>query len=213
MSGHVDIEWFDLVGESAADAVAAAVRDLPADELARAGRLKQPGHREQWLAGRVQVRRALSDRLGIAPARVPIVTRLGGKPAVDGDPLRFNLSHSGDVLLLAVSADREVGVDVERAEASRDLVALARRYFSDAEAAAIGTTADVPTSFFRAWTRKEAVAKCLGVGVFGGVMDRTLTLGANDISGRHVVLNDLDAPPGYLAAVAHEASGLEIPTA
>jgi len=97
--------------------------------------------------------------------------------------LRFNLSHSGDVTLIAVARDSEVGVDVERIRPVIEMRTIARRWLGRDDIAG-------EQEFFRAWTRHEAMVKALGVGLSGA---------AESFDG---VVAEIDAGPGYAAAVA-----------
>jgi 4'-phosphopantetheinyl transferase len=97
--------------------------------------------------------------------------------------LRFNLSHSGDVTLVAVARDTEVGVDVERIRPVIEMQAIARRWLGRDD------IADEP-EFFRVWTRHEAMVKALGIGLSG-------TAGSFD-----GFVAEIDAGAGYAAAVA-----------
>ena len=154
----------------------------------------------------VNVWRARADREGQAlrevlgryvdeqPAGIELRTGAHGKPALadPSSPLRFNLSHSGDLALVAVTQGREVGVDVERIRPRRNLPGLADRALDPAAAAAVhAAPPDAQlTAFHEAWARREAIAKCLGTG-----------LGA-PLPPSPVAVQPLDAAPGYAAAVA-----------
>jgi 4'-phosphopantetheinyl transferase len=81
-----------------------------------------------------------------------------GKPYLKDSVLHFNLSHSGDYVVLA-TADREVGVDIEKVELYSE--AVANRCFTPAEREWMGGDAD---SFYRLWTAKESVMKASGLG-------------------------------------------------
>lgn len=93
-----------------------------------------------------------------------------GKPYLAADrDLRFNLSHSEELALMAVSREAEIGVDVERFRPLPECMAIAERFFPPGEAAAL---ADVPAAgreveFFRRWTRIEAKLKARGIGLYG----------------------------------------------
>jgi 4'-phosphopantetheinyl transferase len=91
------------------------------------------------------------------------------KPSLAGSErsLCFNLSHSDGLVLFAIACGRDVGVDVERLRELRDAEAIARRFFSVSENAALR---DLPPEqrlegFYRCWTRKEAFIKALGEGL------------------------------------------------
>ncbi len=84
--------------------------------------------------------------------------------------LHFSVAHAPGALLCALSADGELGVDVERAERGSGASAerLARRYFSLAEAASLAALPDERARvarFVELWTLKEAYVKALGRGI------------------------------------------------
>jgi phosphopantetheinyl transferase len=147
------------------------------------------------------LRTVLGRYLGTEPERIEL--RLGphGKPELAGsvEPLRFNLSHSGELALVAIALEREVGVDVEAIKSRRDVLALARRGLNPDEAAGIERAAPDARSamFHAAWTRREAAAKCLGAGL-RAPLPETPTAVAN-----------IDVGPGFAAAIA--VAGEELP--
>ena len=122
------------------------------------------GDREE--AGRA-LRDVLAAYLEVPPEAVRLVTGEHGKPELAGGELHFNLSHSGGVGLVAVSRERPVGVDVERIEARRNVLALAERALGAEGASAVRAAPDADRAavFHRAWARREAVAKCAGTGL------------------------------------------------
>lgn len=84
-----------------------------------------------------------------------------GKPfAADGG--HFNISHSGDYVLFAVS-DSEVGCDIERVRFV-DPLKTGRAVFTDKEKEYIINGADKIGAFFELWTKKESLLKCIGQG-------------------------------------------------
>ena len=160
------------------------------------------GARELRPAGRWALRRVLARYLGEDPADLALSAGDHGKPALAGPRPRlgFNLSHSGEIALIAVAGEREVGVDIERADDKRDVLRLAEVGLDPEEAAAVraASPAARAAAFYAAWVRKEAVAKCLGVG-----------LGA-DLPRGPVRVSKLDAGSGYAAAIA-VAGSVELP--
>ena len=105
--------------------------------------------------------------------------------------MRFNLSHSGDVTLIAVARDSEVGVDVERIRPVIEMHAIARRWLGRDDIAD-------EQEFFRVWTRHEAMVKALGVGLSGT---------AEAFTG---MVAEIDAGAGYAAAVAVMAADCRV---
>lgn len=96
-----------------------------------------------------------------------------GKPALAAPArLHFNLSHSRDVGVVAISEDAELGVDIEQIRPMSDAAAMAAAYFTAAEQAALAACstefgdAARDRAFFICWTRKEACLKALGIGLY-----------------------------------------------
>ncbi|MBS1861365.1 MAG: 4'-phosphopantetheinyl transferase superfamily protein [Actinobacteria bacterium] len=121
----------------------------------------------------------------------------GGKPRLAQGPerLSFNLSHSGELALIAIAAGGvEVGIDVERVRPRRDPARLAARWLpeADAEAVAGAGEAERDEIFHAAWTRHEARVKCTGAGLSGPP------------PGDEIVARQLDVGPRYTAAVAFD---------
>ena len=104
---------------------------LSSAELERLRRYRLPEDADRFLLGRGLMRRWLAQLLG-CPAGDLLFTSLGhGKPAVAGAP-PFNVSHSGELILLGLHAKRALGVDLERDRADLDWQAIARRYLGEA---------------------------------------------------------------------------------
>ena len=97
-----------------------------------------------------------------------------GKPYLQDYPLYFNLSHSGNYVVCAVSA-REVGVDIQEYKKT-DVERLARRFFSEEEQGILMACTNEKEQcklFFRLWTRKEAYGKLTGEGI-AAVIDKNM---------------------------------------
>jgi len=174
---------------------------LPAGERERAEGLRDGHVRRRWLAARWALRGVLGRYLEREPAAIELTLGERGKPALAGPAaaLRFNLSHSGELALIAVAREREVGADVEKIKPRRNLLGLARRALSAADAAGIEAlpAAAQLAAFHAAWTRREAVAKCSGAGLGGPPSEEKIAVVA------------VDPGPGYAAAVA--VAGGEVP--
>jgi 4'-phosphopantetheinyl transferase len=155
------------LGESDAELRA----DLAAEELERLGRLGDSEIGRRWLVSRAALREILAAELGLAPAQVRLALGPRGRPEVDSaqhpESLDFNLSHSGELALVATARSGRVGIDVERLRRGRDPLRIANRYFSPPEAAAIAALpeGERASEFLRYWTAKEALAKGLGGGL------------------------------------------------
>lgn len=151
---------------------------LSADERQRAERFHFEHVRRRFIASHGALRRLLGQYLETEPADVAFVTDDGGKPRIaradksdKTGNLHFNLSHSGELALVAIASGIEVGVDVERIRAVSNIERLARRYFHTAEADEVLTAeGDQRDSLFMCcWTAKEAVVKAYGSGIGAGL--------------------------------------------
>ena len=167
------------------------------------------GRRNRQLAGQA-LRAILGGYLDAPPDSLQIETTPDGKPYLRTDQLHFNLSHSDNLALVAVSGQAPVGIDVEHARAFRAPDRLARRICSEREYASLGrfghppgTPPEAQRQLLRLWVRKEAVLKGTGEGI-GRALDEVDVLD-DEIAGGWRCL-DLPSPaPGFLAAVAVRA--------
>src|SRR5262249_25522819 len=129
-------------------------------------------------------------------AAAPLVSALHhhGTPSLPLAPhIRFNLSHSHEMALVAVTLDHEVGVDIERLRPLPRFVELAERFFPPSEPRPANET-----DFFRQWTRIEAVLKARGVGLHGASVDPE---GEGTVS-------EIPAPERVAAAIAGEGPAI-----
>lgn len=144
---------------------------LSAEERARRDRLRAVDHRRQFVVARALVRTTLSLYADVPPKDWRFRTGAHGKPSIApeqaGPDLQFNLSHTDGVSVVAVTLGWPLGVDVEHIGRPLDETALARRFFSAAEAAHL--EAQHPARrrevFFALWTLKEAYLKARGTGL------------------------------------------------
>ena len=116
------------------------------------------------------LRDVLAQYLGVAPLAIRLGSSALGKPFLAGRysaELHFNLSHSGDSVLIGVTRGREIGVDIETAVPSDDLLSVATHYFAPDECTALAAAgdADCVALFYLLWTRKEAYLKACGTGL------------------------------------------------
>ena len=194
---------------------------LSDDEIRRADRFYRASDGSRFIVAHAALRLILSDRVRTDPKELRFETGPQGKPALvhrpDAPDIRFNLSHSGDRAAIAVTRRREVGIDIERLAPERSNLAIADRFFSSTEIAALRRLpdADRVTGFFNCWTRKEAYIKARGEGLSIPLdsFDVSLTPGqpAALLASRYDptdverwYFQALNAPEGYAAAFAVE---------
>jgi 4'-phosphopantetheinyl transferase len=106
----------------------------------------------------------LASYLEVEPDALRYARLPGGKPVLERGGLEFNLSHSGELALLAVSRGRPVGVDLEHPRSFRNEAGMARRICTARELRHLATAGDAD-ELLRLWVRKEAVVKATGKGL------------------------------------------------
>jgi 4'-phosphopantetheinyl transferase len=201
-------------------------RLLAPDECDRAARFHFEQDRRRFVAGRGLLRVILSSYLGITPHALRFNYGCKGKPALamgGGDGrLRFNVSHSAGLALIAVTLDRELGIDVERIDPALP-EDIAERFFSPSEVAKLRA---IPPerqrdAFFACWTRKEAYLKAKGdglavrldrfdVSLAPGEPAALLETRGDPAEASRWSLAELDPAPGYAAAIAIEGRGCRL---
>jgi len=159
------------------------------------------------------LRDILAGYRGIAASRVQFEYGHRGKPRLADSDLRFNLSHSGDIALVAISQAFEVGIDVEKIPARAEDAGALTSLLSNAERYEIGLKeeGERPFAFYRAWSRKEAVVKALGEGLYYPLESFSIPLGPMSIDDPRSValpgiaccqLRSSQSLPGYSWALA-----------
>ncbi|WP_414620717.1 4'-phosphopantetheinyl transferase family protein [Calothrix sp. CCY 0018] len=146
-------------------------RILSEDELVRAKRFHFEQHRQRFIAARGILRNILGRYLNIEASKIKFGYEARGKPFLDQNfhenNLKFNVSHSQDFALYAVSLNNSIGVDLECINSTTDVVSLAQRFFAPSEFAVIESAPQEQQQqlFFRYWTCKEAYLKATGTGL------------------------------------------------
>jgi 4'-phosphopantetheinyl transferase len=141
----------------------AAVRDTHPSEHARAARYLRYEDSLRHLLGRALLRRAAAHYGGMETS-LPMGANPWGKPQLAGCSIGCNVSHAGNQVWVAVSSYEHVGIDVESATAPPDFRDIATGFHAE-ETRALRNAADPGLATMRCWTRKEAVAKAIGMGL------------------------------------------------
>ena len=125
-------------------------------------------HKKHHAAGQFLLRSALGDEMY---ENAEFAKNEHGKPYIVGTPIHYNISHSGQYVVL-VAAKTEVGVDVQEKKLAR-MEAMAKRFFVEEEWKAFfecGSEEEKRDLFFYIWCRKEAYGKYLGTGLNAEVL-------------------------------------------
>jgi 4'-phosphopantetheinyl transferase len=187
---HVEV-WLGELRDQLA-AVAAAV--LTPDELGRAMRFLQAEDRLRFVWSHQFLHFAVRHGAGCA-----VTQAQENCPPVAADAeVRLSLSHSGDYAAVAIARGSEVGIDIEIPRDLPEARALARQHFTPLEQAAAGS---LPT-FFRIWTRKEAILKATGEGFRREPASFAALEDSLELDGGRWQLFDLPAHSQYVGALA-----------
>jgi 4'-phosphopantetheinyl transferase len=219
-SDHVDV-WRVRLDEPVEMTLTPSI--LSSDELTRASRYHFEKDRLHFARCRSALRFLLSRYVGISAAEISFEYQPSGKPELPAQQnprqLRFNVSHSAGLALIAVSAGHRVGIDIEEIRADVDITILAERFFSDRERAGLRALPDhlrLP-AFFACWTRKESFLKATGDGLSFPLADFSVAthpdldpaleeIRGNTEARRQWLLADLNVIEGYRATLALEGS-------
>lgn len=196
---------------------------LASEECERAARFHFAHDRRNFIAARGLLREILSHYLELPPHTLQFRYTSHGKPYLTydcgGQWLRFNVSHSGELALYAISRGRELGVDIEEIRTDIEHKQIASNFFSKQEVAALHA---LPVhlqqeAFFLCWTRKEAYIKAIGEGlslplhsfdvsVTPGTPASLLAVRGNAQEAARWTLQALEPGPNYQATLVAEGN-------
>lgn len=176
---------------------------LAASELVRAERFHHELDRRRYLASRAALRELLAAYAAKSPSSLRFVVNPFGKPSLPDSLLRFNLSHSDGMMLLAVTHGREVGVDLEAMRENLSFEMLSDHYFTPEIQWELRTTPESQrrAKFFELWTRAEAQLKVRGLG-----LDESLRFD----DAERFTLHSFIPAEGFMATLAVEGGDFDL---
>jgi 4'-phosphopantetheinyl transferase len=189
---------------------AAGCRDVLDDgERARAAAFLSPRDRQRFTVAHGALRFLAGRELGTSPGALTWALGPHGKPelAPPWTGLHTSLSHSGDMIAVAISTGRPVGIDIQHLVPGLDAAGMSARFFAPDEAAYVAAGGDAGARagrFAHLWARKEAVVKAAGGRLWPNL---TMVVHGRDVvgcAGPQAIYRvaDVPAPPGFRAAVA-----------
>jgi 4'-phosphopantetheinyl transferase len=188
---------------------------LTSEETLRAGKYRQQKDTYRFIVSRGAQRIILGRYLQTPPAQLQFILGDNKKPYLvseSGEIMHYNLSHSGDWIVLAI-AQLSVGADVEFIDPAFPFLDILEDNFSKEEGNYIGTSTE---KFFTLWTRKEAILKATGQGLgdhlkITPALDSEHTLNA-PLTGtdKNWLLRSFNIAPGYISTVVFEDAGQEL---
>jgi len=191
---------------------------LSKDEKERADKFKFSDERDSFIHRRGALRRILGRYLEKDPGEILFNYGKFGKPFVIDHPLHFNLSHSKDQVIFAVSRKTPLGIDIERIKEDVDYLQVAQHFFSPSEVAGLNVKEGIELrrSFYRCWTTKEAFIKAIGEGLSFPLNQFDVSIDPNESaaileirnsndSAERWTIKDLKVPDNYAGALAYRS--------
>jgi 4'-phosphopantetheinyl transferase len=224
-SDEVQLWRIDL--EETADLIEPYSSLLDDEERAKSLRYRIGRPRDHFAIGRACLRALLGANLEADPRTITITNGLHGKPEaspVGGNNIAFNVAHSKDRILIALSRKGSIGVDVEHIDPSTDIMEVAQANFTANEVATLSALSNADArlrTFYTYWTRKEAITKADGRGLLLPLDSFDIALDSmhhhpvevNDSTGsgkKRFFLTDLDLEDEAAGALALPSPNLRI---
>ncbi len=213
LSAHI-IVWIAHVSK-VQDALAAMDSCLDHRDRERAAKFKFPADRARFTLGRGMVRKCLGHYLEQPPETIELDYTDRGRPIYPADErLQFSISHTQDLVGVALTDGASIGIDLEAISPHLDLLELAERIFSPNDLAIFQaySNREKVAAFYRAWTRKEAYLKARGEGIAEGLQEISVSMAPEEVLSikdtRHAStaekwhLISLPLPGGYAGTLA-----------
>jgi len=182
---------------------------LNEEERRRAYRFKFEIHRNRFIVARAMLRKILSSYTQKSPEEIEFIYGNRGKPYLHDNltQLQFNLSHSDDCAVLAITQQTEIGIDVEKAKTDYHS-GVAKRFFSTQE---YNELMQLPLeqqayAFYKIWVKKEAIIKVLGEGLYASLADFSVQWEAKNetilVKNKAIDLHSLNIDHFHLVSIA-----------
>ncbi|MBL8150806.1 MAG: 4'-phosphopantetheinyl transferase superfamily protein [Blastocatellia bacterium] len=155
---------------------------LSTEEVARAAAFYFERDRRRYACCRGFLRKILSIYIGKKAEEIEFLYGEYGKPFLLGQPVEFNLSHSGNFLAFAITIGGKIGVDIELLREMSDIESIVKHYFAPQECQKFLSFSleERMVAFFNCWTRKEAFIKATGKGLSEPLDAFTVSLESDD---------------------------------
>jgi 4'-phosphopantetheinyl transferase len=186
-------------------------RLLSPDELLRGDRLRFSQDQINFICGRGIARCILAKYLECQPVDLQFTYTNKGKPLlINHLGINFNISHSKNLAVYGITKENLIGVDIEYLRNNLEVLALAKRFFSEQEYLTISNLSGNTqlNLFFHLWTCKEAYLKAVGLGIAGGGLDRVVV----NLEGRSPVLSYVEDSKNYQVLDQWLLQELDIPS-
>ncbi len=191
---------------------------LSIDEMQRVEQFRFDKHRHRYIAAHGVLRDILGFYLHKSPADIQFSDTEKGKPFTKDNDVQFNLSHSHELIAVAITLNLPVGIDIEYSlKENKNKLGIAKRFFAEEEYRQLSAlpSEQQDLAFFELWTRKEAFVKALGEGLSFPLNEFVVSVKPepvylkyirNDsITARQWTLHELQLPDNYVGTIAVES--------
>lgn len=191
---------------------------LADEELIKSASFLKESDSIRYIIGRSMLRILLARYLDMDPQEINFSPGLNKKPMLNTPGksiLDFNIGHSGDFILIAV-ARTPVGIDIERIDNFPEINETMQLIFEKDEIAFTQEQASPIRTFYKLWTRKEALLKATSRGIINQMKD------IPSLDGRHLIAYDLlktscawkvttfNANKNYTASIAYTGKNVQL---
>lgn len=185
---------------------------LNPNEMSRAERFYFERDKNRFIICRALLKLILTEETKQDILNINIEAGINKKPYLTSHPqLFFNVSHSGDYAIIAID-NQPIGVDVEFIDAHQNVVEIMPEVFKNPEIDAVLNANDKNYTFYKFWTRKEAIAKASGKGIDTHflripALEGSHTIKTAWVSGiENLQVLSFDLDEHYIAAIAFQRS-------
>lgn len=193
-----------------------AKKHLSEEETSQADRFYYDYHRIRYTISHAMTRAILAQYANISPEKLIFAKQKHGKPyLVNASEISFNLTHSKNLALLAVSLEDPIGIDVEYFK-PRGYLGIGNMMYSQAEMELLNNSPLhlQPLVFFKIWSQKEAVIKAEGCGIYCDTKGFDVKVLPNNYAieafGQEWEIKTFTPKPLYFGAICHKNSVTEI---
>lgn len=195
---NLGIKIFKIFIPDYVHCITSLIENLDNEERLRAGRYHFEADRNKFIISRSFLKILLAKEIGLIASEVQIVKDSFDKPYLPTHPnLYFNISHSGDFILIIIG-DKKVGIDIEKINYTQDYSDIIPTIFNKYEIDELLVSANKTLTFFKFWTRKEAIVKAIGSGITNDLKSIPVTDGA------HLVSYEILSPKSQFAILSFD---------
>ncbi len=164
---------------------------LADDERSRGERFIFKQHRIRFFIAHIFLRQVLSWYTDISPSDLQFSFYGHGKPKLTHDDIHFNMSHSGDFVVVGVRQNGSIGVDIEQYK-PRDFLGISTYSFSNKEIDSLQSLRGLALeqTFYEIWAKKEAYIKYTGLGLKEDLKAFSVALGEGFKQVSHTTTTD-----------------------